>query len=66
MQIPFMYENHIKNLRTNKMFLSSKRYEEFEIQFVIFNPLSYCFEEIIGFDVKVSFASRPVSSNQVL
>ena len=23
-------------------------------QFVIFKPLSYCFEEIIGFDVKVS------------
>ena len=30
-------------------------------QFVIFKPLSYCFEETIGFDVNVSFASRPVS-----
>ena len=30
-------------------------------QFVIFNLLSYCFEEIIGFDVKTSFTSRPVS-----
>ena len=30
-------------------------------QFVIFKPLSYCFEETIGFDLKVSFASRPVS-----
>ena len=29
-------------------------------QFVIFNPLSYCFKEMIGFDVKASFASRPV------
>ena len=28
------------------------------IQFVIFKPLSCCFEEIIGFDVKTSFASR--------
>ena len=28
-------------------------------QFVIFKPLSYCFEETIGFDVKASFASRP-------
>ena len=28
---------------------------------VIFNPLSYCFEGTIGFDVKASFASRPVS-----
>ena len=26
-------------------------------QFVIFKPLSYCFEETIGFDVKASFAS---------
>ena len=30
-------------------------------QFVIFNPLSYCFKGTIGFDVKTSFASRPVS-----
>ena len=30
-------------------------------QFIIFKPLSYCFEETIGFDVKVSFASRPAS-----
>ena len=30
-------------------------------QFVIFNPLSYCFEGTIGFDVKASFASRPES-----
>ena len=29
-------------------------------QIVIFKPLSYCFEEIIDFDVKTSFASRPV------
>ena len=42
-------------------------------QFVIFKPLlSYCFEETIGFDVKASFTSRPVShliswySNQVI
>ena len=30
-------------------------------QFAFFKRLSYCFEETIGFDVKVSFASRPVS-----
>ena len=29
--------------------------------FVIFKPLSYCFEETIGYDVKASFASRPLS-----
>ena len=33
----------------------------FLCQFVIFKPLGYCFEEIIGFDVKASFARRPVS-----
>ena len=30
-------------------------------QFVIFKPLSYCFEETIWFNGKASFASRPVS-----
>ena len=29
-----------------------------KVQFVIFKPLSYCFKETIGFDVKASFASR--------
>ena len=29
-------------------------------QFAIFKQLSCCFEETIGFDVKASFASRPV------
>ena len=30
-----------------------------EHQFVIFKPLTYCFKETIGFDVKALFASRP-------
>ena len=30
-------------------------------QFVIFKPLSCCFQETIGFDVKSSLASRPMS-----
>ena len=30
-------------------------------QFVIFKPFSYCFKETIKFDVKVSFACRPLS-----
>ena len=29
--------------------------------FVTFKPLSYCFEEIIEFDAKASFTSRPES-----
>ena len=28
-------------------------------QFEIFKPLSYCFKEAKGFDVKASFANRP-------
>ena len=31
-------------------------------KFLIFKPLSYCFEEAIGFDVRASLGSRPVSS----
>ena len=31
------------------------------IQFAIFKSLSYCLKETIGFDVKASFADRPVS-----
>ena len=34
--------------------------QNFADQFIIFKPLSYCFEETIGFDVKSSFARRPV------
>ena len=30
-------------------------------QFIIFAPLSYCFEDTIGFDVKASLAGPPVS-----
>ena len=37
--------------------LKKKKYS----QVVIFKPLSYCFEETIGYDIKGSFASRPVS-----
>ena len=33
----------------------------FSTQFVIFKPLSYYFEETIGFDVKASFIGRPMS-----
>ena len=32
-------------------------------QFVVFKPLSYCFEEAIGFDVKTSFPSHPLATN---
>ena len=42
--------------------MTGKRFSKFPLmQFIIFKPLSYCFEEIIGFNVKISFASRPVS-----
>lgn len=31
------------------------------VQFAIFKPLGYCFEEAMEFGVRVSFAGRPVS-----
>ena len=37
-----------------------KQYEKVK-QFVIFKALNLCFEETIGFDVKASFASCPLS-----
>ena len=30
-------------------------------QFAVFKPLSYCFKETTGFDVKASFARPPMS-----
>ena len=29
-------------------------------KFLLFKPLSYCFEKTMGFDIEASFASRPV------
>ena len=44
-------------------FFGSTANYSFELifQFVILKPLSYCFEETIGFEVKASFSSRPMS-----
>ena len=42
-------------------FFQSKNLLKYRAQYLIFKPLSYCFEETIGFDVKALFASRPVS-----
>ena len=52
----------LKNLSPGRFLgsFNSRRYHGICPQFVIFKPLSYCFEETIGFDVKASFASRPV------
>ena len=35
-------------------------YSVIMIQFVVFQPLSYCFKETKGFDEKVSFARPPL------
>ena len=53
---------YLKNIFSN---VSSNIFSDFILdmgvtQFLICKPLSYCFEETIGFDVKASFASRPV------
>ena len=50
-----------KTWKTRKIFVYFKFLSFRLYQFVIFKPLSYCFEEAIGFDVKASFASRPES-----
>ena len=47
-----------QGLLTDKMFLEIIK---LLAQFVIFKPLSYCFKQTIGFDVKASFASGPLS-----
>ena len=49
--------NVIVVYRTHKNYPLTSKYT----QFVIVKPLSYYFKETIGFDVKASFASRPVS-----
>ena len=51
-----------EGLMMNEDFQSGSRNRTtFFYQFVIFKPLSYCFEETIGFGIKASFASRSVS-----
>ena len=45
----------------NKHNIPSTSNDNDTAQFVIFKPISYCFEEAKGFDVKASFASRPES-----
>ena len=49
---------------TNK---ETVRLSKYLIQFVIFKPISYCFEETKGFDVKgLVYKSSRVASNQVI
>ena len=57
MSVNLTFKNHPKIEHPKEITAALK---EKTFQFVIFNPVSYCFEETIGFDVKVSFASRPV------
>ena len=47
-----------KDIRT--FFKITEKSKIYRKQFVIFNSLSYCFEDTIRFDVKVTFTSRPV------
>ena len=60
---------HAKKLTENirRAYLVLSFYRRYLLSFigrvfsVIFKPLSYCFEEAIGFDLTVSFVSCPVS-----
>ena len=54
--------NAIASLSKNCKQGEGKRTRKIKIKFfVIFRLLSYCVEGTIGFDVKASFVSRPVS-----
>ena len=58
----FLYHRDIRHERVKRFFFKVDIYGGIEpSQFVIFKSLSYCFKEKIEFDVKVTFASRPVS-----
>ena len=66
MRIPLCFTQNFRVAVTRTQILRS--YETLQkgvlkmvTQFVVFKPLSYCLEEKIGFHVKASFASRPVS-----
>ena len=50
------FKNALREMTWGYVLSSKQTYQS-----VIFKPLSYCFEETIGFDVKASFTSRPVS-----
>ena len=64
-----LFEFISKDKYEKKMRIDSKKNFERKIyvnsfclcQFVVFKPISYCFEETIRFDVKASFVSRPIS-----
>ena len=53
-----MFRKILKLLR--KILKQVRKIIKLSRQFVIFKPLSHCFEEIIEFDVKASFTNRPV------
>ena len=55
----FKHKNRRKSLRDIFVYHFLFYIYLFVAQFLIFKPLSYCFEETIGFEAKASFASRP-------
>ena len=62
--LQFVYFTEYINISVVYMILKKNIYpnvQMFNVQFVVLKPLYYCFEETIGFDVKASFTSRPLS-----
>ena len=53
--------NSMKSVTNTQSTVSNFVISSETVQFVVFKLLSFCFKETIGFDVKASFASRPVS-----
>ena len=57
-----LYQSYVLfSTLVNMTYQSGDNISHLSIQFVIFKPLSYCFEETIEFDVKALLAMRPVS-----
>ena len=60
--IPINFSNELSQTQFFPVsIINPQKFADDSWQFAIFNPLSYCFEETIGFDVKASFTTRPMS-----
>ena len=59
--VTFWLRGHVKNSKNLYLHFCNTYGHQTWQQFVIFKPLSYCFKKTIGFDVKASFAGRPLS-----
>ena len=59
--VTFWLRGHVKNSKNLYLHFCNTYGHQTWQQFVIFKPLSYYFKKTIGFDVRASFAGRPLS-----